>query len=131
MTRTTIVLMAIFLVGCQKEDNSELNQNPSHNQNPTPSIIQLSYSEIAYPILTSTFSYTDVYGVYHANSIQMDLRVENVDFLKPIEVRAQAGFTMYPVGQSPQPYPQTCSWVLKKDGYVIDSRTTSNYVYQN
>lgn len=133
MKKTILFLSVISLISCQKEDITDNNDNNNDGQVDVivPSTIELTYSELAYSTLNCTVDYTDVNGNFHAASNQMDRKVENVDFSKPFTIRAQAGVTFYPVGQPPQPDPQTCTWVLKKDGYVIDTRITSNYVYQN
>jgi hypothetical protein len=132
MKKTILFLSVISLMSCQKEDITDNNDNNDVPINVViPSTIELTYSELAYSTLSCTVDYTNTSGQFIQGSIQMDRKVENVDFSKPFTIRAQAGVTFYPVGQPPQPDPQTCTWVLKKDGYVIDTRVTSNYVYQN
>lgn len=129
MKKAIFILGILALVSCEKEQIDEPTDAPINIV--IPSTLELTYSELAYPTLNCIFNYTDVNGNIYSSLYQMDRKVENVDFTKPFSVSAQAGLTTYPVGQPPQQYPQTCTWVLKKDGYVIDSRITSSYTYTN
>jgi hypothetical protein len=132
MKKAIFILGLLALVSCEKETKEDLVQNPPVEQEPIPSTVQLYFTEFMYQTFYCIFDYTDVDGVVHENSYQMDKTVENVDFSKPFSVRAQAGLTTYPgAGQPPQQNPIAVSWQLKRDGFVIDAQQVVTYVYEN
>jgi hypothetical protein len=131
MKKLLPIFFILFLFSCKKEDLKDNSNNNSDT--PTPCTIKLYKEQFVYALQYCVFSYTDVNGVVHNNLYETDMTIENVDFSKPLSVEASAGITMYNPGATPpQIYtPQVCDWQLKKDGIVIDTRSTSNYLYSN
>lgn len=133
MRHVKFILAALTLtliMSCKKDEEKE---NPPSSSTPTPCTIRLYKEQFAYNLEWCNVTYTDVDGVNHSNSVQMDMTVENVDFSQTFSITASAGLTTYNPGGSPPStyYPQVCDWQLKKDGVVIDVQSVSNYNYQN
>ena len=131
MKKLLPIFFILFLFSCKKEDLKDNSNNNSDT--PTPCTIKLYKEQFVYALQYCVFNYTDVDGVVHNNLYETDMTIENVDFSKPLSVEASAGMTTYNPGGTPPStyYPQVCDWQLKKDGIVIDTRSTSNYLYSN
>jgi len=127
--------MTCALISCSKEAEDDLSGGGSaggNNSNPpTPSTLVISHDSFVSQLYYCTFTYYDVNGDYHQAESNMDRTVENVDFERDFKVEAQAGITLYDPVNGPILNPQHVNWQLKKDGFVIDARGATSYIYQN
>jgi len=125
MKKLLLILFIVPFLSC--------NKNDSDAPTPIPCTIELFKQQFGYSWHLCAFSYTDINGVTYVNSQQDDQKIENVDWSKPFSVMASAGVTTYNPGPPPITtyLNQVCNYTLKKDGVVIDVRSTSNYTYSN